>query len=706
MVWTPEDLERSLREQLRAAALVRQESEKRNPWLHRAWRRLKGLWADGVLLSLWVVTLGGSLVAVGLLASAWPLGGGSEQSSLAIAQGSSLIFVVILVGLLSGPIEAGRRVGLGTAVVANDRATWLGLGWVALLSLVLLALGWSQPNSREELATIAITASGLGATGLVARRLLGLSNPSAHLEDRLAKSLKAVRALVTTGHRTTGDALRQAGIESAVASKVAKYPDTDTQRQVALRVQGFTTIAARAWRDGDWILAARAHYFATAVAHEYLSLIHAIDSQDFVFRTLVNETDDLHEVTGGPHGRKLSQALLAGLAGLGIAVASKDGVVDQDGHNPGVFGFVYELGTMIGRRATDQKSEDPAAGLRAMGDIAAACAARGAVWSSVTTGERVLEWAAAATTTNIIHIAMTAWGESLRILMALAQDPAIESHPHAFEAALDDLSGALRKVEKLPPWSLPSALGPILRSSSDGTHPTLQIAFYTLWEAADVVLKAVVEFGRDVSWELVRLLGTVEDRRSHDDSKEVGEVLYQWICAAATRGRGLASTERAHAQVVDSIANTLGWLRSLLVAEGEVRERYDLDELLHMYVSGWEVVLYLVRDADALPKMLEDELDKFLSALDNSTMPELPDTLEDALQLVSGWLAKVGAGDASERVSTKARTVPPLDYGPWGPPYRSGWGMGGREYFARRGGLIPAVVSDVEEFFRCKTEEG
>ncbi len=700
MVLTPEDLERLLREQVRQAALIKQQVEHPPRWHRRIGSRLTALLRDRVLVGLWLVTAGGAVLAFILMLGALPFGGGSEKSSLAIGQGSSLIFVVILVGLMSGPVEAGKRVGLGTAFVASDGRTWLGLGWVASLSLGLLAIGWSKPDSREELATLAITASGLGATGLVARRLLRLSNPEAHLEDQYAKSLRDIHSVLSTSRKTSDEALKRLGIEGQVATTVGRYVDPSVQRRVAVHAQAFTTVATRAWQEGDWVLATRAHLFGIAIGHEYLALIEAFDSQDAVFTTLINETDDLHEVCGGPEGRKLSRALLSGLRNLGAAVASKDGVVDADGHNPGVFGFVHELDTMLRRRAGDQKSEDPAAALRAMGDIGIACVPRGAVWSTATALEKILEWAAAASNTNVIHIGMTAWEESVRILVSLAKDDSVNAHPYAFSAALDYIISALRKLETLPKWSLPSTVGPILRSSTDGVHPTLQAAFYALWATSADVLEEVAEFGRGVVWQFSRLLGTVQDaRQAHIASKDVGEVFYQWICAAATRGSELEPSEEAHRVVVDSVANTLGWLRGLLVSDGAVRENHDLDELLHIYASGWQILVYLVRDMDALPEHVKDELTKLEAELTSITDAELPATLRDGLEHLTTWLSRVGAEDESRDVAKIAAAVPMPTYGPWGPHGGTGWGMGGRAYFTRRGGLIPAVVSRIEEFF-------
>ena len=155
---------------------------------------------------------------------------------------------------------------------------------------------------------------------------------------------------------------------------------------------------------------------------------------------------------------------------------------------------------------------------------------------------------------------------------------------------------ALRKLESLPNWSLPSAVEPILRSSTDGVHPTLQAAFYPLWTARAELLGEVAEFGRSVIWQLNRLLETVKDPgQAHLALKDVGEIHYQWICAAATRGAELQPGDEGHRVVVESVANTLSWLRALLVSDGQVREDHDLDELLHMYVSGWQILLHLCR---------------------------------------------------------------------------------------------------------------
>jgi hypothetical protein len=203
-----------------------------------------------------------------------------------------------------------------------------------------------------------------------------------------------------------------------------------------------------------------------------------------------------------------------------------------------------------------------------------------------------------------------------------------------------------------------------------------------------------------VVWQVGRLLGTIsDDHQAHIASEDVGEVHYQWICAAATRGSNLEPVEGAHQIVVRSVANTLGWLRALLVSEGEVKENHDLDELLHMYVSGWQILLYLIRDSKSLPNDVKDELIKLLAALTDTVAPELPDILRDGLEHLAGWLSRVGAASEAKEVTEAAGTIPTPVYGPWGRPGTRGWGMPGGSYFTRRGGLVAAVVSDTEAYF-------
>jgi hypothetical protein len=109
LVWTSEDLERLLREQVRVAVLARQELEKKPGWISRLWHRLARLWSDRIHFWLWFVTVSFLALAVGLLLTTWPPGGSEGRGSLAVAQGASLIFVVILVGLMMGLSKQGGR---------------------------------------------------------------------------------------------------------------------------------------------------------------------------------------------------------------------------------------------------------------------------------------------------------------------------------------------------------------------------------------------------------------------------------------------------------------------------------------------------------------------------------------------------------------------------------------------------------------------
>jgi hypothetical protein len=699
LVSTPQDLERLLREQVRAIALAEQKLA-RPPlrWYQRMWARVQALWLDTVHFCLLCVALGPFLLAVVILVTQWPPGGGGRQSSLAIEQGASLIFVVILVGLMSGPLEAGRQLGRGTEWVARDSPTWIGLGIVALLSLALLTLGWIRPDRYEEAATIALTASGLGVTGLVARRLLRLSDPTAQLSGIYGNSIEQLRAILPADRHETNEALTKAGVDQSVSAQVGRFASPSAQRAVSSLLQAFTTIAAVAWRDGDWQLGVRAHSYGMAVAREYVQRVEAADGNDLVITTIVNESDDLHELAGGPDGRKLSQALVMGLAQLGREIASRPSFVD-DGHVDAVFLIVHEFDAMVlPRRLADPKSVDPAAAIRGLGGIGLACVESGAPWGAITTNEKILGWATAATSGNVIHVAIPAWEESLQILVAICRHLERDRNSLILDAVLTDLHQAMRKVEALPPWSMLSAIGPILRSVTDGTHPTLQVTFYVLWEVAETHLEPVAPFGRHVAHRLVQLLQTAPETSVSNLSEDVGEVMYQWIAAAATRADAEPEGNPAYLAATDSIANILGWLRSLIISEGRLQEDHDLDELLHMYVSGWEMLLYLFRDVSELSDAAGQEYVRFLEEM-TPVSAEMPEKLHQTLGLFTSWLKKIGAPEEAARAEELAAAIPRPTPSPWDFPTEPRWGMG-REYFTRRGGLIPAVVSKVETYFR------
>jgi hypothetical protein len=133
-----------------------------------------------VLLMTIISTL---IIAFGLFASTWPPGGGHGASDLVIAQGASLVFVAIVVGLVGAPVQASRAIDWDASWIGRDPGTWAGFGVLALVSVLLLLIGWSEPDSTEELASIFLTAAGLSFAGLTARSKCWCTGSSAPHSD-------------------------------------------------------------------------------------------------------------------------------------------------------------------------------------------------------------------------------------------------------------------------------------------------------------------------------------------------------------------------------------------------------------------------------------------------------------------------------------------------------------------------------------------
>src|ERR1044071_4489714 len=141
----------------------------------------------------------------------WPPGGGEETSDLVFTQGASLIFVVILLSLFSGPLAAGQRLGWDSGWVGRDTPTWLGLLLVALLSIALIWLGWVQPERAEEGASILLMAAGLCITALIAQRLIYLSDPGNQLDARFEAQLPRLMRIMKRRERNARKAFQRAG---------------------------------------------------------------------------------------------------------------------------------------------------------------------------------------------------------------------------------------------------------------------------------------------------------------------------------------------------------------------------------------------------------------------------------------------------------------------------------------------------------------
>jgi len=280
VVWTPESIAELLTEQLRQAALLRQQlATERRPKerLLAWWRRL---WIDPIRNFFAIVTAINFILALILLGVSWPPGGGQEMSALAVAQGSSLIFVVLLMSLLAGPLAASRELPTGPAWLTKDWRFWTGFALVGALSLAELWLGWARADRKEELATIALTTSGLGLTALLARELLHLSDPRALVLRQVKDALVRLEEAARAGRAKSTSALAASGVDPTVVQQVVQYADPVTREVATAHIREFLAAAKAACQRTDASLAATAHAAATVIVLQYLEGSESLSTQD------------------------------------------------------------------------------------------------------------------------------------------------------------------------------------------------------------------------------------------------------------------------------------------------------------------------------------------------------------------------------------------------------------------------------------------
>lgn len=184
------------------------------------------------------------------LRDCWPPGGGTQQSDLAIAQGASLVFVTIVVGLIAGPVAASRAIDWDVAWVGRDRRTWSAFAALALVSILELLIGWSTPDPAEELATILMTAGGLATAGLLARRLISLADPAVQLSHRAVQATNELVAELRRHATTSSQALATADVDPVIATAIVEVPSIGGQRMAADGLRQIITTASYTTRSG------------------------------------------------------------------------------------------------------------------------------------------------------------------------------------------------------------------------------------------------------------------------------------------------------------------------------------------------------------------------------------------------------------------------------------------------------------------------
>lgn len=709
-MWSIDSVEMHMRDQIRAAALAFDaiESGKKPARIRRVGRWVRAvvsrLRRDPITTVLVVLAIGSFSAAIWLLWTAQPIGGGTSQSSLAITQGASLIFVVILTTLLFGPLEAGRSLGTDAAWIARDVRTWLGLAVISVLSVTMLLLGWAKPDSREELSTIFMTALGLAMTGLLVRHLLRLSDPLVQVGYRRKQSVRRLGEVLRASRERSESALKKSGVSDQVAEQIQHYADPTTQAAFASESRTYTSIARAACGRADWHLATGAYANAVALALEYLRQVDSVADADEVLLNLVGEADDLNRLAQGPAGRPFAEALIRGMHVLGLELITVYRRSKKPPTHRSVSGLsivARAIQTMAGRELADMNASGPASAMRIIGDFATRALTAGAWASASHFGDILIHWALTATNASQNHVAIPAWAESLRLLVLMFNLGQQQDHA-LMNGACNDLAFALEKVEPSVISLPPSGLDPIIESSSLQGDMTLQLASYELWKSDCWALPMVAEFGLHVAWRLTSLLRGLEAdfSKRHFLSHELTEVLYQFICAAATRSHS-ESDPACRTIPIESTINTLGWIRGWMMPEEELPDKnFDLAEMLHCYISGWQILLFTERGTGSVRPALVNELRTFLSRLTPDVTKVLPSALEEGLALLETWLRTVGYPELADEVKEKLDAYEGLD-GFFDTQH--GWGGLDSPYHTRRGGLIPGVVTQVEDFFDQQT---
>lgn len=648
-------------------------------------------WLTSVLFAIAAL---GFVVAVVLMVTSWPLGGGKAVSEAAIAQGASLIFVVILLGLLAPAIEAGRSIGWDASWIRNDPLTWISLMLVTGISLFLVWLGSGRPERPEEVATIFLTATGLAVTVLLARRMIGFADPAIQLAERRRREARTISKLVDEAAEQSRSALSSVGVEADVASPIARLPSGQVQRQVAESIKRVLATSRMAWHRGEWVLAAQAHVQAIVLAMQYAESVGALSGDDLVFELIRNETDDLHEMAGGPEGRWLSLTVLQNLIECGVAVVNtqKAAMPHHEGDQLAHY-FAMTIEGLVRRRLGDMKSQDIYAGLDGVKRLALTEVANSHPWGAASVAKLGLKWAPLGVEGGMAHVAWPAWACGMEVIKSLALVEDVEGM--ALRSLSDDFINALRNVTKVP-HTLTNGLEPIIGHWVSET--TLVGLGYTVWQAPESQLEDIARLTEGVSGQIVRLISNTDESWQHASSKNGADVLYHLVAACATRLESGELTVSSCSIANEVLGNGLEWLRRLVVDEGEVNEHYARRDLLHIYLSAWQLGLFAVRNQSDIPDDLRAEHTALMDALTVEVLGDLPlDLIDEGLRRLAAWLDHEGYEDLAGSTREKREQIP-RQTGRASPFSTWGWGFGG-DYHTYRGSMMGGFFNRVEAHF-------
>lgn len=709
MIPTPDAITRYLQEQIRGIALSTPDGgdrmwyQKPADWIRRIWRWLARDWIRSALYGVAGVTSGW---AVTLLARAWPIGGGESVSQASIALGSSLIFVVIVTGLLAGPLEAGRRLG-DAAWIARDKGLWGGLAVVSAVSLVIVWIGGAEPERSEEVATLLLAGSGIAATGIVARRVIMLSDPAVLLGRKQREARLLVGELVMAGADVNRRALERVGVDGPVAEEIGAIPDPSTQSRVVQLVRYPLSVARGAWQRGEHDIALWAYYEAGVLVVEYARAAGALASNDSVLRVFQDETLDLHELAAGPAGRRLSQGITSLFIDIGTSVVGSGKGLSSQGDEQLAHSFTMSLETIVTGRIGDRRTTDVWTGIGGIERLAHSVADAGDDWTAAYISKTMLKFAPASVGARLGEIGFPAWQGILRMLERLALSGG--NHPHAFGALADDLADAVDQVSELPSVMSHDTGFDVLLGTS-GVRDRLISTGQRIWLAApDTRLDDLVRF----SWRVIAALRGLVDRTTDEYTRgvrtpQLAETAYQFLAGAAQRLDRDTSSEVSRGAFAGLAPHTLWVTRNLMLPEEGVVPPRALDhrELLRIYLSVWQMVIYSCRTDDAPPDWVSGEVDALVAELDDLDEAVESPLFVRGMKLLADWLDSVGWSGEGAKVRTGALALPDRRVRDLFSTEEN-WGYAlGREFQICTGSMLSPFYQQVGAFFDESEDEG
>ena len=602
----------------------------------------------------------------------WPPGGGRETSGLVYTQGASLVFVVILLSLLNGPLTAGQKLGWDSGWVARDTLVWSGLAMVALLSLLLLWLGWVRPERAEEGGSILLTGTGLALTALIARRLVYLADPGNQLEARLRQQLPKVIKILDQEQRRAAKAIR-ATTSPLFRRRLELYPVPSAQEGVRGILFQFVLLTQRSVHEGSWDLAIGAYVASVRLVKEYVQQAGALEQEDAVVTAFAEKTEDLHAVSGEPSGRLFSQRLITGMKEVAMAVATRQLAADLShpfgsGTDAGpLHAIQYRLEHMLKRRIADPDSADSAHCSRVLGDIGAAYCQIGDPWMGIGTQKALLRYALMATNGGLVHLAGPCWEEAVRILAAVALVESSRDR-HAFAAASDALVDTIAELPRFPTLLQASGLEPVFGIVAAPNRMSLEEASHIVWASEGPDVEDLSKWTWRLTYSCLGLLRRTEDitddpnpwHSSHWASQELAETIHQFSLAAASRAQ---SDAESRVEIANLLRRQLETLRVFIIdPQGERGDR-AVGEISRRYVTDFIVAIFAIQGQDGT-EQLTGELSKMDSAVTEDTIEALPRGFGEGMRRVADALERVGYESDAVRaraIADRASTSDPRE---------------------------------------------